>query len=370
MVNGWKFYWKHHGWSVDGHPIQTVYFDTGSDPQQALTQAQKAVEQDHVQMVIGTFLASEALAVAPYLESQKVPFFVPASAPDPLTQQQASPYVLRIAGYTASQSTHAAAAWAYAQGYRRIVTVGPAYAYGYETVGGFAQVFTQLGGKIVKQLWNPLGTTFLTPYLSQIQSAHPDAVFAVEVGSDVGHFLEQYKSFGLQGRYPLIGTEDLTDPSSLVGIPASDSIGTYTVAAWAEGRQDPVTQNFDKAYEAAYGVIPSYNSAALYTAAEWLDQAFTSLKGSTSDTKKVLAAVRSVSLSDSPLGPMHLDAYGNPIENEYVRKAQAFPGNPKYGTVWNVVLKTYPAVSQFWTYSPKQYLKQPPYSVTFQGIQH
>ena len=38
------------------------------------------------------------------------------------------------------------------------------------------------------------------------------------------------------------------------------------------------------------------------------------------------------------------------------------------GRYWNVPLETYPQVSQFWTYKPEEYLKQPSYSRTFQGI--
>jgi branched-chain amino acid transport system substrate-binding protein len=40
----------------------------------------------------------------------------------------------------------------------------------------------------------------------------------------------------------------------------------------------------------------------------------------------------------------------------------------KDGKYWNVPVQTYPNVSQFWTYDPATYMKQPPYSRTFQGI--
>ena len=38
------------------------------------------------------------------------------------------------------------------------------------------------------------------------------------------------------------------------------------------------------------------------------------------------------------------------------------------GKYWNVPLEVYPNVSQFWHYNPEEYMKQPPYSRTFQGI--
>jgi branched-chain amino acid transport system substrate-binding protein len=38
------------------------------------------------------------------------------------------------------------------------------------------------------------------------------------------------------------------------------------------------------------------------------------------------------------------------------------------GRVWNVVLETIPAVSQFWTYDPEEFLSQPVYSRDYQGV--
>jgi branched-chain amino acid transport system substrate-binding protein len=79
--------------------------------------------------------------------------------------------------------------------------------------------------------------------------------------------------------------------------------------------------------------------------------------------------VREITFSDTPLGPMKLDAYGNPIENVYVRTVEATPAQYQ-GTakVWNVPAETYKNVSQFWTYNPHKFLQQPDYSPTFQGI--
>ena len=70
-------------------------------------------------------------------------------------------------------------------------------------------------------------------------------------------------------------------------------------------------------------------------------------------------------LTGSPLGKtVTLDAYGNPIYDVYIRKVVK-RGDGKY---WNVPITSYPNVSQFWTYDPATYMKQPPYSRSFQGI--
>lgn len=369
MIHGWQLWWKQHGTKVDGYKVETIYYDTASNPQTAATQARKAVEQDHVQMIVGPYLASSGLAVAPYLEQQKIPFFPQTVSADELTQQKRSPYLIRVAGWTSSQTTFPAGPWMYQQGYHNVVTIGSDYAFGYEVVGGFAQTYTAAGGKILKQIWTPLGTTNYAPYLSDVQLAHPQAVFVEMVGADAGRFLEQWHAFGLAGKIKLIGNETLTDQSNIRAVPTQDVLGITTFAHFAEGRQNAATQTFNQQFSQAYKELPSYMAAASYTEAEWLNTAFQKVHGNVTDKKAFLAAVRGVSFKNTPLGPMKLDAYGNPIENVYIRTVEKTPTNYQgVAKIWNVPVHTYPNVSQFWTFSPSKFLKQPDYSTTFQGI--
>ena len=60
---------------------------------------------------------------------------------------------------------------------------------------------------------------------------------------------------------------------------------------------------------------------------------------------------------DTVRGPVKFDEYGNVVGAVYIRKVER-----KDGRLVNVVNKTYPAVSQFWTYEPKAFLANPVYS--------
>ena len=369
MIHGWQLWWKQHGNTIDGYKIETTYYDGASDPQTTLNMAREAVQQGGMQMIVGPYLASSGLAIAPYLEQAKEPFFMPTVSADNLTQRTASPYLIRTAGWTSSQTTHPAGVWAYDQGYHSVVTIGSAYAFGYETVGGFAQTFTAKGGKVLKQLWTPLGTADYGPYLSQVSLLKPQAVFVEMVGADAPTFLKQWQAFGLAGKVKLIGNETLTDQSNIRSLPLQDVLGITTFAHYAEGRQNPATQQFDQQFAKAYKELPSYMAAACYTSAEWIAQAIAKQHGNVTNKLAFLSAVRSISFANTPLGPMKLDKYGNPIENVYIRTVEATP--PQYSNVavaWNVPTYTYHNVSQFWTFNPAQYLKQPDYSPTFQGI--
>jgi branched-chain amino acid transport system substrate-binding protein len=63
----------------------------------------------------------------------------------------------------------------------------------------------------------------------------------------------------------------------------------------------------------------------------------------------------------APRGPLKLDAYDNPVQNVYISRIQKIK-HPVLGDVLtNVPVKTYPNVSQFWTYPPEEFLKRGPY---------
>jgi len=69
---------------------------------------------------------------------------------------------------------------------------------------------------------------------------------------------------------------------------------------------------------------------------------------------------------DTPRGPVSFDDMRNPVQNIYIKKVEKKKlfGYDK-DELWNTVIKTYPAVSQFWTYGKDAFLKQPVYSRDF-----
>jgi len=112
-----------------------------------------------------------------------------------------------------------------------------------------------------------------------------------------------------------------------------------------------------KDYRAKFGKVPSYYSETCYTAGRWIDEAAKAINGDLENREKFLAALRKVEIPDAPRGPIKLDAYGNPVQNIYIRKVEK-----KDGELWNTVLKVYPNVTQFWNYKPDAFMKDPVYS--------
>lgn len=356
MVEGFKLYLEQNRGKLGGLDVDLFVEDTDSKPETALTKMRKLVENDKVHFVVGYLLAFEGYAVRDYAHDKKVPLFLPIVAADDLTQRQSSPYIVRMI-WTSSQLNHPFGEYAYKKlGYRKIVTIGQDYAFGWENVGGFQKTFEAAGGKVIQKLWVPLNAGDHGPYVSQIDRS-ADAVFALLVGSHIPKFIKTYQDFGVKAQIPLIGGNILTDEDVLKHM-GNEALGIVTSHSYAATLKRPQNQAFVRAYRAKYKKDPSYYAEAMYTAAMWMDRAL-KITGPTRDPIKLIAAVKSIQLPDAPRSALKLDKFNNTIETVYIRKVVRKASGKG---LENQVIDEIPNVSQFWKTSPKAYMAQPLYS--------
>ena len=364
IVDGFTMFWESVGMEVGGRKVELIVEDDASNPDTALQKARRLVEQAKADMLFGNLLANTGLAVANYVKGNGTPYFIPVIAADDLTQRSRVKNVIRAGGYSASQFSRPLADWALKQGYKKVAMISQDYTFGHEQCGGFAQTFTEGGGRIVGQFWHPLNTSDFSPYLGQVASVGADAVFAMETGADSTRLIQQYASFGLKGQIPLLGSQNAAD-QSVIRTMGSECEGMVTTAHFCEGADLPATQAFVKAYSAKFNKIPSLYAFSHYVGAMWVAKAIGAVKGKVEERDAFLDTVLKTDLPESPLGkPVRFDEFGNPIYDVFVRKVV----KNAEGKFWNVPIETYPQVSQFWKYDPATYMKQPPYSRDFQGI--
>lgn len=356
MVDGFKLYLASHGNKLGGLDVNLVVEDTEANPQNALTKMRKLVENDHVNFVVGFLLASEGLAVRDYADKNKVALFLPIVSADDITQRHGSPYIVRMI-WTSSQVTQPFGKYAFDKlGYKKVVTVGQDYAFGWETVGGFQKTFEEAGGTVQKKIWVPINASDYGTFVTDIPR-DTDAVFAILVGSHIPGFLRTFQDYGLKGQIPIIGGDIVTDEDVLRSM-GDEALGILTSHTYAASLKRPENQAFVAAFQKAYGRDPSYYAEALYTSALWLDRALAKT-GVPKTPEALIEAVKAVDLKDAPRGPLTLDNYNNPIETVYIRKTVKKADGKG---MENEVIDQIPNVSQFWTYDPKVFLQQPVYS--------
>ncbi len=347
------------GQQVAGRPIRVIADDDQNTPAQTLTKARKLVELDGVDVLFGVVSAASGYALRDYVDAHHVPTIYPVVASDDLTQRKRSAWIVRT-GWSSSQPEHPFGEYAArVLRYHRIATIAYDFSFGWESVEGFQDTFERAGGRVVAHLWPPQGTPDYSPYLARIPltgSDRVDAVFAVFSGTDALRFLQQYRAFGLEGRVPLLGGGTLTDEHILFQ-EGDLARGVITALHYSAALKTPANLDFVRAYTRASSRVPSYYAEGSYTAARILLAALEALHGRVEDKAALVGAMRRVVLPDAPRGPVRFDAWGNPIENVYIRRVDIVQGEPQ-----NSVIFTYPHVSQFWTVPPEEYLREPVYT--------
>jgi branched-chain amino acid transport system substrate-binding protein len=363
MVNGAEMYLDEIGRQVGGRKIELIVEDDEGTPATALNKSRKLVEQDKVHVLTGGLLANIGYALQPYIDGQKIPATYPVIAADDITQRKPAKWIVRT-GWTTSQPNHAFADWTLkTTKYRKVVAIGMDYAFGYETVGGFQRVFEEGGGQIVQKIWTPLNTNDFAPFLAQVRR-DADAVLALFVGRLALQFMKQYEETGLKARLPLLGGGTTTDESVLPQM-GDEAVGAITALHYSQALDTPQNKAFAAAFEKKAGKISSYYSEATYTNSRWIVEAIKLAGGKAEDRDAMLAALRKVSLKESPRGPISVDQWGNPVQNIYIRKVERVGGR-----LQNTVIATYPSVGQFWKYNPEEYLKQPLYTRDYPPCKH
>jgi len=355
MEQGVVTWLKEHDNKIAGRNVEFFSADTGGSPAGTKTKAQELVERDKVDTILGPLAAFELLAITDYIAQSKIPLLSLAAAED-MTQRRPNPYFIR-ASATSAQAMHPMADYAAKElKLKRVICISEDFAFGHEQMGGFQQTFEENGGKILKKIWPPLATPDYTPYVAQI--ADCDGVCQGFAGSNPLRFMKAYAGAGL--KFPVVTGETGGDDALLKSY-GDEAIGLTSCIPYTLDLPIDANQRFVNGMLKNFNTVPGQYAGLLYVNCDVVEAGLKALNGDSSDKTKLVAAMRSVNLTDTPRGPVKFDHFGNVIGDFYIRKLGK--EGAKYGLkLWNKTIKTYHNVSQFWTYDEKKFLAQPVYS--------
>jgi len=353
MEQGIATFLKQKNSMLGGRKIEFIAADTGGNPAGAKTKAQELIERDKVDVILGPLAAFELLAITDFVRDNQTPLISLAAAED-VTQRRANPFVIRPSS-TSAQCCHAMGDYAAKDlQYKRAVTISEDFAFGHEQMAGFQRVFEDGGGKVVKKLWPPLVTPDFTPYIAQIGNV--DCVFNGFAGSNPVKFMRAYADLGLKARIPLLGGWTAMDDALLKSL-GDEAVGVHSAHWYSAAGATESNKRFVADMQKDYGVLPGGYSAGMYVAGQCVEAAIQKLEGKTDNRKMFAETLHVVTLTDTPRGPVKFDHFGNVVGDVFIRRCER-----RDGQLVNTVIKTYPDVSQFWTYPEKEFLANPVYS--------
>ena len=348
-----KMYLNERNNTLAGVKTQLFVADTGGSPANAKTKIQELVELNKIHVLVGPLAAFEVLAIDDYIAEHKIPTLSVAAAED-MTQRKPNPWVVRATSSSA-QSSHVMGDYcAKVLKYKRMSMIADDIAYGQEMNAGFQRVFEENGGKIVQKLFSPLTAPDYGSFLAQLKT-DVDGIFLGFAGSNGFRFIRQLNEYGLKNKVAIIGGMTTLDESVLRNM-GDEALGIETVCWYSAELDNPINAKFAPAFRKAFSYDPGYYAAGTYVNGAILENALKVIKGKFDDKNALMAALHKTNIPTAR-GTVKFDEFGNVVGDIYIRKVAR-----KDGRLVNTVTKTYPNVSQFWTYNQKEFLANPVYS--------
>lgn len=314
-----------------------LFIEDEGDPDTAVRAAEKLITQDDVDVVIGVVSSAVGVAVRDVFDSREVPVIITNSNVTALSCELASPYVFRTS-YSFHQQGFASGRWIA----ENITTEGlfleaPDYVGGVDMLKSFREGFEAGGGSpegIIGEQLPPFQTTNdYQPFLSNMQQAGAEYVWAFHGGGEAINFVQQYADFGLKDSIPLTGWGALADDGILPAL-GDAALGIRTVATYSSTLDNEVNRQFVDEYVGAYDEVPTYFAEQAYVAAQLFSTAVEKIDGDIDDVEALNEAMTNIGSFDAPRGTFEL----NPETRNSVAVLHAREVQEVEGELVNVVI--------------------------------
>jgi len=350
-----NLYLEQTGGQLAGRKIELVTADDAADGTVGLTKTRQLVESDKVSVLMGLQSTQVCYAIAGYIRDNKIPSMATADcAPQDLTinPKYASPYLIRTVG-TIGQLTDPAADWAYKAGYRKAIMMMSDFVAGIQFGDLFASAFVARGGSIVQELYPPLGTNDMGPYLSQL-NRDADIFVTFEGGTDGQRLAQQYNNYvGSDRKLQILDLASQMSNGPKRNDLGATAVGMVVNSNYMEVFDSPTNQAFLKVWYAKYpNKPPSQENAWGWIGMQFLDTALKQVNGDVSDTQKFLNALYAAQ-PETPKGVVKLDQYHDTVANIFIYQFEK-SGN----SLIEKPIQTY-NIGQFWDRTLEQTMKFP-----------
>ncbi len=209
---------------VDYRPLELVVGNTEGEPEAALREAKRLVEQEKVVAVIGPARADTVKSVKPYLEAARMPTITIADGASGVSGKKAG-----LAGwtFTTAQRNSLAVRKVYdylvSRNKRKIGLLTASDGFGREGAARLKELASEYGMDIVAEEVFDIDDTDVTPQLTSIRNGKPDALVCWTVGPSGARVARNVRALGVA--FPLIQSHGQAD-SRYIGLAGEAAEGT------------------------------------------------------------------------------------------------------------------------------------------------
>jgi len=356
-VDGVKLALEEVDYEIAGRPVKLFVEDTAATPTLAVDKCRALINRDGCQIVIGPLSGAEGLAVKKSADEwPNATIIVGASAAEDVCRRGIKPNIWRTS-FSGDQPMFPLGIYAYEQGYRKVITIGEDYAFPYAHVGGVLKTFWEKGGCVAEKYWVPIGTSDYASIITDMPK-DADCIYITLSGSDVISFLTQMDKFGMMGKYEIFGGATSIDAGTLTTM-GEVVEGIVSGSIWTGEIDSETFRSLDKRYGELRGRPVGLFAGLYYRAAKVAQMAIEKAGGNVEDQEAFRKALGSVDYQGA-VSRITFDEYQQAKMDIFINEVKFVNGEWR-----NVIIETYPQVSQFWTYDPEEFQKQPSYNRDF-----
>jgi branched-chain amino acid transport system substrate-binding protein len=275
---------------VLGRKLAASFGDDKMKSEVAVELAQKFVDEDKVDFLIGPTSSAVALALSDFARKNKKILIVTQAATDSVTGDKFNPYLFSTLSNVMMHS-RAGAYYMASKPYKKWMCIGPDYNYGHESWRLFREKLKELKPdvEIVGETFPKLMAKDYSANIEQIRKAKPDAVWSALWGQDAVDFIKQAKEAKLFETIKFAFTDGAA-LETLVPLGKETPAGLYMCSRYFFTTPDSAeNRDFVKRYYEKYKGYPDYMAEETYAGVYFIKAAVE--RAGTTDPDAIVKAV-------------------------------------------------------------------------------
>lgn len=301
-----------NGGILGGRKLELVKYDDKGNPEEGVSAAKRAMEQDDVDVIVGGWFSSVALTMKEVTRDKILNIMT--STQHPNTTKEGHKYLFRLNATSNMMSDTYSKFICDNMGVKTIAFITINDDYGRLEVENYRKLLGECGIEVLgNEFYNKEDTDFTTA-LTKLRALNPDAIYVSAINTAQGATIyRQIRQTGYKGT--TIASAGNMNPK-LVELSGPALEGVYSVSLFAPDSDNPKLKAWVEQYKKMFTNEPSFIGSLGAQAVELIAGAMEEA-GDPRDYDKIAAALRAHPW-DTLLGTITFDEIGQAMQNIYL----------------------------------------------------
>ncbi len=287
--------------SLGGAKIQMIYSDSESKPEKAVAEAERLINTEKINILTGCWNSSVTYPTTAVAERYGIPFVVPVSVADKITEQGFK-NVFRIAAkdswWTRDQFTFLKDMQdEYKVKVKKLAFVYENGEWGKGFAGQWAKLAKADGYQVVLDEPYPSTATDMSPIVQKIKRANPDVLLLTSNAADAILLTNTLAEYKVKLKAIVASGGGHADPSFLKAA-GKNAQYLFDIVEWETDVNKPSAKETNAKFKAKYGYNLAGESVDAYVAMYTIKDALE--RAASTDPAKIRAALAATKLTSGP----------------------------------------------------------------------